>query len=165
MITFVEVGTAYVLLGLGVSLIGNYLQTPVPNDTILTLLIQAPIVAAFIWFTLQLAKLQQSQLKAHQDALEKTIAMGREERSQISEQWRDWMGQQNQIFLNFLAEERAHRQQLVATVSTDIRSMEETLKKLSSQIDLAEEVLTRLPVMHNAFIAAITPHGKEGDSK
>jgi hypothetical protein len=159
-----------ILYGFAIKLAEALQQQAIVNDNILTLLIQIPVVAAFIWFTLQLAKMQQANLSAHQATLDKTQEAHVAERLEMNRRWQDWHTQANTIFLNFLAEEREHRRALIATISVDILNMEATLQALSQQMTSVEEALRQLPIVRAELLTAserekTRPRPRQGESE
>lgn len=62
-------------------------------------LIQIPLVAAFIWFTLQLNK-------SHQETIDKIISDSRASSVTVMRDWRDYLKQRDEQWQSFLIEQR-----------------------------------------------------------
>jgi hypothetical protein len=60
-------------------------------DSVISLLVQIPIVGAFIWFTLRLRDEE------------------RKERKERDQEWRGWLKDEHTAFMSFLTEERTAR--------------------------------------------------------
>jgi hypothetical protein len=60
-------------------------------DSVISLLVQIPIVGAFIWFTLRLRDEE------------------RKERKERDQEWRSWLKDEHTAFMSFLTEERSTR--------------------------------------------------------
>ncbi len=128
---------AETVVGIAAIVAGAALQQGMPEGT-LSWLIQIPVVAAFIWFTLQLAKMQQLQVSSCQDTMNKLEEAHHLERKDNTEMWMAWMDQRQALFTAFLESERELRRQQHAEFLTQMAEFEKALE--STNIRLADVI-------------------------
>lgn len=104
-------------------------------DSVISLLVQIPIVGAFIWFTLKLRDEE------------------RKERKERDQDWRGWLKEEHTEFMTFLTEERNLRsiqlEKSFETLSGELKGITQTLAQnnveaVTRTAAAIEQVVTRL---------------------
>jgi len=97
-------------------------------DSVISLLVQIPIVGAFIWFTLRLRDEE------------------RKERKERDQEWRSWLKDEHTAFMSFLTEERSTRaaqlDRSFVVLSSELTTINE--KADARTANAIEQVVSRL---------------------
>ena len=97
-------------------------------DSVISLLVQIPIVGAFIWFTLRLRDEE------------------RKERKERDQEWRSWLKKEHMAFMSFLTEERSLRaaqlDRSFVVLSSELTTINE--KADARTANAIEQVVSRL---------------------